>query len=659
MIIHRWRLLGAVILMLPLWAGVSLRSSAARTNPNPPFYLEVRLGSATHVQPGDRLSAVVTVDPERLTGPLTFGLDLPVGLQVTSVEARSAGASCTTAAQAVACQAPAAGSPHQAIAHLVVAADAPHGTALTVTATASLSGTTLTARATVVVQVLATPTPSATALPPTPPASPEVPATASPRVPTPSPPRPDTPVPTAEVSPVSAPMTPLVVPAPTGAEAGDRFENNYDPAHATLLVPGAALTDLTLVAPSATITGDVDYVQWFGKAGRCYVLATSDLHPELDTNIEIVTAQDVVLAGNDDAAATTAASTARWCPAADGPLYGRVAQQIHVPLPDPRGKTYRLTLRVEEGTPTPRATPSAGAALPVAPPISVPASPSGGVPLGAPVVPALTRGTPVITVSTTVGVSPVSAPSVLCGPFATTPTAIEDTQIIAGIETCEAQIQLSDLPMPTGAAHVAASQAALYSGPGAQYARLAVLPAGMDVQMTGLYRNGWVAVRLVTVPLIGWVFAAHLGVDAWDAVPLPAVPPTPLPQGVVTPTLPIPTPNVGSSSLALPIQRQPSQRINLVVQACAGADTTARCAPTDGIQQAPIEVRSLTGDLLAQGITDGSGRWMIQLSRTAGRVVIGAPLLGRTTEVDLGSAPGSQLLASLIVRRVDIPATFR
>ena len=113
---------------------------------------------------------------------------------------------------------------------------------------------------------------------------------------------------------------------------------------------------------------------------------------------------------------------------------------------------------------------------------------------------------------------------VACDPLIDAPVEVEDTNITAGVETCENQIQIADLEMPTGTVHVAATMTALYSGPGAQYAQLAILPADTDLQMTGRYRNGWVAVRMTTIPLIGWVFAAHLQVDSWDStITLPAL----------------------------------------------------------------------------------------------------------------------------------------
>ena len=64
-------------------------------------------------------------------------------------------------------------------------------------------------------------------------------------------------------------------------------------------------------------------------------------------------------------------------------------------------------------------------------------------------------------------------------------------------------------------------------------------------------------------------------------------------------------------------------------------------------------------DVIATGITDGTGRWIVQLPRSAGRVVLHSSLLGRTAEIDLAASQGSQLFHSLIVRRVDIPPTFR
>jgi len=693
-------ILAFLALFLPIWAFVLPGSGEATQSP---IMVDMIL-TRSHVQPGQALSGVVGVRT-LVPGAVTFDLTLPAGLTLESIESLG-GNTCTTSGQTVRCSAANAqnGNPQQLTARLMVDSTVAAGMDLTAIATGTISGTTVVAQDTAfVIGAPATATPS---LQPTAAATaqPTAAATAQPTAAA-------TTQPTAGSLPVVAPTddggtdttqgtetpvlpsdtsvtTPSEVPASDSFDAAliDRFENNYDPFHASLIAPGAVITGLNFVAPSTVITGDVDYVQWFGKANRCYQLETQELHPDLDTNIEIVTAANDVLAGNDDETVTNPASKIQWCPISDGTVFARIAQNSNVPLPDPRGKTYVLALRVGESEPAsePTSVPVDAPAISTSPDAtgkgdvpqvklpSMPAfvAPAGGgsvvsvsVPAAVGVTnPASTNSEPVVSITTG---NDTPSTVVACDPLIDAPVEVEDTNITAGVETCENQIQIADLEMPTGTVHVAATMTALYSGPGAQYAQLAILPADTDLQMTGRYRNGWVAVRMTTIPLIGWVFAAHLQVDSWDStITLPAPAPTPAPV-VTNPRTPTAIPVIpstqGSVGIGTPlqIQIQPSQRINVVVQICSGSDTTANCVAGDGITQAPVTITNRAGDVIATGITDGTGRWIVQLPRSAGRVVLHSSLLGRTAEIDLAASQGSQLFHSLIVRRVDIPPTFR
>lgn len=634
-----------LVILIPIWAFVLPTVGGARQRL---ITVSITL-TETHVRPGQPLKGVVGIRTN-VPGALTFDLTLSDGLILQSIESLG-GNTCVSSGQTVSCSAVSVqnGIPQQLTALLTVDNTVASGLELTATATGTISGTTVVAKDTsFVVGTLATATSSiqptatssivVTTVQSTAGSLPTAIATINGGTDT-------TPVTEKPVVPSDAPVSGSFDPAFV-----DRFENNYDPFHATLIAPGVVITGLNFVAPSTVLTGDVDYVQWFGKANRCYQLETQELHPDLDTNIEIVTAENTILAGNDDRTATNPASNVQWCPISDGTVFARIAQNRNVPLPDPRGKTYVLALHVVEVPPT--HTPIEAPAIPVS--VGVPGEASVNAP------PASNTPVPVISI-TTGNDKPLA--TVNCDPLIDAPVEVESTDITAGIETCESNVQVPDVEMPTGTVHVAAPMTAIYSGPGAQYSRLAILSTNTNLQMTGRYRNGWVAVRMTTIPLIGWVFAAHLQVDSWDSPStLPASMPTPAPvlTDPLTSTPSTVAPPVSDSAgIALQIQIQPSQRINVVVQICSGSDTTTRCVSGDSITHAPVTITTQTGDVIAAGITDSAGRWIVQLPRSAGKVILNAPLLGRTAEIDLASSHGSQLIHSLIVRRVNIPPTFR
>lgn len=636
-----------MVILIPIWAFVLPPVGGARQRL---ITVSITL-TETHVRPGQTLKGVVGIRTN-VPGALTFDLTLSDGLTLQSIESLG-GNTCISSGQTVSCSAVSVqnGIPQQLTALLTVDNTVASGLELTATATGTISGTTVVAKDTSFVvgplatapssiQPTATSSIVATTVQSTAGSLPTAIATINGGThTTPVTENPVVPSHTSD-APIFGSFDPALI---------DRFENNYDPFHATLIAPGVVITGLNFVAPSAVLTGDVDYVQWFGKANRCYQLETQELHPDLDTNIEIVTAENTVLAGNDDRTATNPASSLQWCPMSDGTVFARIAQNRNVPLPDPRGKTYVLALHVVEVPPTHI-------------PIEAPAMPvSVGVP-GETSVNAPTANTPVPVIAITTG-NDMTSTTVKCDPLIDTPVEVEGTDITAGVETCESNVQIPDVEMPTGTVHVAAPMTAIYSGPGAQYSRLAILSTNTSLQMTGRYRNGWVAVRMTTIPLIGWVFAAHLQVDSWDSPnTLSPAMPTPAP-GLTDPLTSTPStgapPVSDSTGTALQIQIQPSQRINVVVQICSGSDTTTRCVSGDSITHAPVTITTQTGDVLAAGITDSAGRWIVQLPRSAGKVILNAPLLGRTAEIDLASSQGSQLIHSLIVRRVNIPPTFR
>jgi hypothetical protein len=254
------------------------------------------------------------------------------------------------------------------------------------------------------------------------------------------------------------------------------------------------------------------------------------------------------------------------------------------------------------------------------------------------------------------------------------PLSAEELQvgtIVAGIETCETTVSLTTETMPHAAVQVAADQVGIYSGPGAQYPRLAVLPQETTMQLTGQTRNGWVSVQLLDIPLIGWAFAPYLSVSAWgsgssggDLVSQPLPPTPPISEGApvsgTLPLLPTPEPGLPGAEAALILQPRPTASMTLVVQVCTGqvAGATTACLPQFGIDRVPVQVVTEAGDLLAAGITDAQGRWTVQVPRQGGAVQVVAPLLDMAQTVDLARTTETVLVVPLSIPEIAIPPTL-
>ena len=529
-----------------------------------------------------------------------------------------------------------------------------------------------TTTATATATATATPLPSATSVSPTQGTTAPVP---------PAPPAPT-------IAP-AAPTAPASVPTSTPAEsrpAGDAYENNYDAAHATLLVAGEPYA-MTLTPPDGSAP-DVDYVTWIAKPGRCDTLATTNLAPGVDTNIELLATDDTVIGGNDDASATELGSQVTWCAVTTQSMIARIAQNTAVPLQNPAASAYTVQLTTDAAPPAPTApTESAAPAPPVpggaapnapaAPPVpsgaqqpSVPPSVPGTSPLADEAVPGGTGG-PAPGASSdpggpaTITIDTGSGTAAVCTPLTETTTPITSTAIRAGTESCEARATISDAVIPQGLAHVAAAEAGLYHGPGAQYARLAVLPQAYRVLLTGPTRNGWVAVSLTyrtgVPPLIGWIWGPYLEVDSWLDPQASQTPDSVAPAGDDVSTLPDrPLPPVrsvvdGMEELAFTVA--PATTMPLLVQVCRATSAARRCLPQTGLTSVPIEVLDAQGTVLAFGTTDAMGRVRVPIPLTAGTVTVSAPLLGVVTNATLDGT--GQAHATMVVEPVAIPPSFR
>ncbi|MBM7845639.1 hypothetical protein [Herpetosiphon giganteus] len=245
---------------------------------------------------------------------------------------------------------------------------------------------------------------------------------------------------------------------------------------------------------------------------------------------------------------------------------------------------------------------------------------------------------------TTVPAAPVvDAPSGMTTPPVPTacvidgqPVAVVDSQIRAGVEPCALlSLPLAIQTIPPALAHVVAdAESDLRAGPGIAYVPLAHIPRGYNVTLTGRMFQGYVEVtafRVGAAPLAGWVWSADLIVHSLLTTPLPTMtdpvavlpspsaphPTSPDPVGIrPTATLPV---------LGWRFQALPASTRMVTVQVCRG---TATCGRDQGIGGMAVVVDSPSGDRLAQGWTDRTGRWVVTLPMQDG-LVVRVPWLGQ------------------------------
>ena len=681
------------------------------------------VATTTRVEPNEEVRFVVSlIATTGITGTGIVSLSVPNTLSIVDTEGELNGTTCEVLAQSIECTAfvDAATGPFL-VARLRVNPNATAGL-FVVTGTAQVGSYSTTGQDHIIIEVaqpsatsVSTPTatngPTSTvvvatptnSIPVTPPTS-----TVGGNAATSTPPLSIDPTPTERIPPTNT-ATPTatgtatatattIQPSATAAGSApattvpinwlpDALENNYDRDHAAPINIGS-VPALNFVAPSANRINDVDYVRWFAKAGRCYTLATDQVDPALDPNIELLDETAAVISGNDDAADTTTASSVTWCVPVDQMLYARIAQNSNVPLPEPRGKTYQLTLSANAATLTPTATmprvPSATISImtPAVPPLIVPtpigALPVFGTSIPVPLSPIIATAV-VPTTATGDGTNSSTTPMPFACVLGGTPQAVVDTSVFAGVEPCpERSLPIEVITIPAASAHVVASgdaTTALRAGPGAAYVTLAWLPRGYHVVIMGRMYQGYVEVsvyRSGAAPLQGWVWGAELIIDQIDdqitpiATILSTTTPTPPLQAVAPPVVPTLPP---AANNATPPAQASAPRVDqgaplnfrvlspprqtYVIQVCVG---TQVCSADTGVRNVLVVLQSASGDVLDRGFTDDTGRWTTSQVFQTG-MVFRLPWFGMEQ-----LAPAGQATTNAIVRfslpSVLIPPTF-
>lgn len=171
--------------------------------------------------------------------------------------------------------------------------------------------------------------------------------------------------------------------AQTDAAEADVLENNWSFATAAPIAVGVVY-DLTFTCPetraNACPCGDHDYLLVPVKAGVSYLITTFDLDPGVDTVVELFWQSTTPVAGNDDYAPGGLLSTLRWTAPDDGLLGIRVAPRngaLPQHISDETTSGYRFaitttaselarkletTIRQQANLPAPTATVAAGTA---------------------------------------------------------------------------------------------------------------------------------------------------------------------------------------------------------------------------------------------------------------------------------------------------------
>lgn len=271
------------------------------------------------------------------------------------------------------------------------------------------------------------------------------------------------------VGPQITPPPSSVLPDSRGLDPeADQWENNWSPTLAPIIGPAMDFS-ANFVCPDP-ITGcshqDQDYYQQPVKPGNCYRWETDQLGGGVDTNLLVIGADGVILAGNDDRAVSDLRSKVDWCVPLNGDTLVSVLVGPTVPLPQPlRERTY--VLRASILPPEPTATP-----LPsVTPELSQPEP-----------APATATATSIRTPGTTFPFVP-EAP-LPADPEPTAPPSVPEV-------ICE----------------ITAQQLNLRAGPGQQFnPPVAILLAGTFV--TPLARNPgatWINVRITDADQVGWI----------------------------------------------------------------------------------------------------------------------------------------------------------
>ncbi len=161
---------------------------------------------------------------------------------------------------------------------------------------------------------------------------------------------------------------------PTTVPGTDRFEPNYDFAHAATLATDVTYDSLNFV-PWGGATEDNDFFKIWVKPGLFYVCETLNLAAGVDTNMIMYSGPsfDNFVAGNDDVTLGDYRSRISYFSNYEGFLYVLVGHGGRLPYAEVRSSTYSLRCEMNvPGQPTTAATstprPTSSAAAPTATP---------------------------------------------------------------------------------------------------------------------------------------------------------------------------------------------------------------------------------------------------------------------------------------------------
>ncbi len=444
-----------------------------------------------------------------------------------------------------------------------------------------------------------------------------------------------------------APQRSLPAPTPPAdGAAPDALENNWNSATATPIAVGV-IYDLNFVCPVAwgCAGGDHDYLRLTVKRGLRYLIATFDLGPGVDTELDLFWgSEEVPIASNDDARPSHGfLSVIRWVAPADGTAIIRVAPRTGGNTPvvsDAHAGAYRFAVAL------------AGSDLAHTVEERI-AAQTGGAPAQPgrrsetlPSAPTPTRPSPV----------PNPPPAPPLAPASPTPAAAT-----AGASSSGTTVRAPSGLTSKGAAIVSAHDTAFRIAPNPSASLIATLPNETLVTLTGQYNGLWVSVTTADSVLPGWVLGTDLRrLALGQATPVitstTTLPTTTLPTS--SPATPVATPSSATSTSSavsirpiapLPAAPPPAPlprstlTISVTVRsapilpaASSGRPSrTPTPAPGRAVSGMRVQLVDAFGQLLAEGLTGTDGHVALAQELAANqRIAVRLPAAGIELAVD-------------------------
>jgi hypothetical protein len=436
-------------------------------------------------------------------------------------------------------------------------------------------------------------------------------------------------------------VSPVPLATPAGGEAGqtpDALEDNWSPATAAPIAVGVVY-DLNFVCPVVwgCAGGDHDYLRLPVKRGLRYLVATFDLGPGVDTELDLFWgSEEQPIAGNDDAIPGHGfLSAIRWVAPGDGEAIIRVAPRAGSTTPavfDAQAGSYHFAValagsglarqiesRIAGQT---NATPS-GPDTPRSPAPASPANPPAAPPARPPAASAPPPSTPP---------TPAPAPIAATGPSGLTARG----QAIVRVPATDLRI-----------------------APNPNASLIQTLPAETLVTLAGQYNGLWVSVTTADSVLPGWVLGTDLrrvapgqataAISGTSALPTtaPVVSPTPLatpaaattsqPRINIRPIAPLPAEPVPAPAPASSLTISVTLRAALAPPAGPPSRAVRTPTPAPALPLAGMRVQLVDafGALLAEALTSANGQVALTRELAANQAVtVRVPAAGLELPVD-------------------------